>query len=245
MNRVVAVGVGLVSLVFFMGGLSFERFVLGKHALKEERSQIALEIQTSQEITPKAYSTHLIFSSDNALLSAQNLSSDQEESIKDSFDQINKLAKQSRLCQETTYSLRPNYTFGNGNKQALTGYKLYAGMDCSFKASDLSKYEALRDKISKIATKSALFVLNTPALFLKAEDSDYALLQAALLKKAQDQADFFGQKLSKHCSIKDLSFYEDHNISRLTSVRADTKRRQDMRSHKMTLTLMARLVVGC
>ncbi|GMB92802.1 hypothetical protein NHP200010_05130 [Helicobacter bizzozeronii] len=242
MKKLVTIGLGLVFLGFFIGGLAFERFILGKHASKKDKTQITLEIQTTQEVTPKTYTTHLVFSSANALLSAPVLSSQQEESIKEGFLEINKLVKNSNLCHATSYSLKPNYTFDKDNRQVLTGYKLYADMGCSFKASALSQYETLRDKIAQVAAKSTLFVLNTPALHFKTEDLDWASLQGALVQKAQEQANFWQKKLNKQCHIQHLDLYGNNPTTRLSTLPTQNK---EPSWGKLELFLIARLVLEC
>ncbi|MFC3848452.1 hypothetical protein ACFOPX_08025 [Helicobacter baculiformis] len=232
----------IVAVVFalgiFVGGLAFERFVLGKHALRTETSQISLELKERQQVTPKAYSTHLLFSSSNALLSAQSLTTEQEESIRNAFKQINLLARESKLCQEASYSLRPNYSFAD-HKQTLLGHKLYANMACEFDVAKVDAYEKLRDQIAKIATENTFFVLNTPALQLQASAQDRLNLQTTLLDKAQKERDLFAKALNKQCRIKDLSFYaSEDNFARFATARESAPRH-------MQLSLNARLTLRC
>ncbi|WP_104757724.1 hypothetical protein [Helicobacter salomonis] len=228
----------IVTLGLFIGGLAFERFVLGRHSVRAPASQINLELKESQQVTPKAYSVQLLFSSGSALLNAQNLSVEQEDSIKNAFKQINLLAKESKLCQETSYSLRPSYNFVE-HKQALSGYRLYAGMACEFDVTKAGAYEKLRDQIARIAAENTFFVLNTPALHLRVDAKDRAGLQTLLLNKAQQERDLFAKTLGKQCLIRDLSFYSaEDNFTRFALAHESAPRR-------MQLSLSAKLTLRC
>ncbi|WP_163555090.1 hypothetical protein [Helicobacter suis] len=232
MKYVSTMVVAVVFLGCFIGGLAFERFVLGKHKA-ESGSEISMQIQSKQMVTPGSYNAHLLFSSTNALLKTEKLTPEQEQEIKESFKQINDLVKDSHLCQQTSYSLKPNYTF----KQELSGYSLHALMICNIPTPKLSDYETLKNKISEVVAKSALFVLNTPALYAKMQESDIVALQGALLKEAQDKASFFSQKFKRQCAIKSLDFYPNH-----FPMRFKVEGQQDS---KQTFNLTARLTVGC
>ncbi|WP_120944308.1 MULTISPECIES: SIMPL domain-containing protein [Helicobacter] len=231
-----ALGV-VLALGVFIGGLVFERFVLGKHT-RGQATQVILELKESQQAVPETYSAHLIFSSGNALLNTPDLSAAQEESIKEAFAQINLLARKNQVCQEATYSLRPNYSFVE-HKQTLTGHRLYASMVCTFGVAKMGAYEQLRDKVAKIAADNAFFVLNTPALHLHANSKDRLRLQDALLAQAQAQSALFAKTLSKQCYIKNLSFYtNEDNFTRFANAHESAPRH-------MQLNLNARLTLRC
>ncbi|WP_205588320.1 hypothetical protein [Helicobacter vulpis] len=226
-----------VALGVFIGGLAFERFVLGKH-FRGQALQVALELQESQQVPPKTYNAHLLFSSTNTLLNAPELSASQEESLKEAFAQINRLARESQLCQETSYSVRPNYSFVD-HKQTLSGHRLYASMACKFGVAKIAEYEQLRDKIAKIAADNELFVLNTPALHLQADSQDRTNLQNALVSQAQAKRDLFSKTLKKQCHIKNLSFYtHEDSFMRFASAHESAPR-------SMQLNLNARLILRC
>ncbi|WP_104749152.1 hypothetical protein [Helicobacter cynogastricus] len=225
------------TLSVFIGGLLFERFVLGKHPSFGEVSKITMPIQTTQQITPKAYSAHLVFSSTNALLEAKSLDATQEQAIKESFNQINGLAKESGFCQQTSYSLHPNYSFLNG-KQELTGHGLSAMMICKLPTSKLNDYEKFKDKITQIATQNGFFVLDTPALYPSMQDMDWTSLQDALLKKAQDKVATLSRELNKQCHIRHLGFLPDRGPMRFSTQGLEKPAPQ-------TFRLMAKLSVHC
>ncbi|WP_233710578.1 hypothetical protein [Helicobacter suis] len=232
MRYVLSLVVAVAFLGCFIGGLAFERFVLGKHKTKSG-SEITMQIQSKQVVMPGSYSAHLLFSSANGLLKTEKLTPEQEQSIKESFKQINDLAKDSHLCQRTSYSLEPHYTF----KQELNGYSLHALMVCEISTSKLNDYETLKSKISEVVTKNALFVLNTPALYAKMQESDLVALQDALLKKAQEKVIFFSQKFKKQCMVKSLDFYPNH-----FPMRFKIEKQQET---QQSFSLTARLTVGC
>ncbi|BCZ18417.1 hypothetical protein NHP190012_00590 [Helicobacter sp. NHP19-012] len=173
-----------VFLGVFIGGLSFERFVLGKHQ-KNQESSIALQIKSTQALTPKAYSAHFIFSASQELLKSQTLSPEQDKAIKESFKEINDLAQKSHLCQQATYSLHPYYSFGP--KQNLNGYNLQGVMDCKIPADKLKAYDDLKDKISQVVSKTGLILPSTPALYPQIEEVDWSVLRQDLIKKPKNK----------------------------------------------------------
>ncbi|CAM2813863.1 hypothetical protein [Helicobacter felis] len=227
----------IFTLGLFMGGLAFERFVLGKHSSFREVSKITMPLQVAQQITPKAYSAHLVFSSTNALLEAKSLEATQKQAIKESFNQINKLAKDSGFCQQTSYNLHPNYSFLNG-KQELSGHGLNAVMICNLSTSKLDSYEKFKNKIVQIATQNGFFVLNTPALYPSMQDMDWTPLQNALLKKAQDKVATLSRELKKQCRMQHLNFFPDRGPVRFSAQELEKPAPQ-------TFKLMAKLGVHC
>ncbi|GMB89575.1 hypothetical protein NHP190002_02530 [Helicobacter ailurogastricus] len=225
--------VAVAFLGVFIGGLSFERFVLGKHTQAQETS-VALQIKSTQSLAPKAYGAHFIFEGSQGLLKSPSLSPEQEKTIKESFKEINDLAQEDHLCQQAIYNLRPRYTFGP--KQELSGYSLQGAMDCKIPADKLKAYNTLKDKISQIALKSGLILPSTPALYPQIKEIDWSTLRQDLIKKAQEQTNWMGKQLKKQCHIQHLDFYPGSTPTRLKAQQAPAS--QDF-------VLIARLKIGC
>ncbi|BCZ17877.1 hypothetical protein NHP190003_11590 [Helicobacter sp. NHP19-003] len=223
----------VVFLGVFIGGLSFERFILGKHSRQKENS-ISMQIKSTQVLTPKAYRVHFIFGASQELLKSQALSSEQDKAIKESFKEINNLAQKSHLCQQATYSVHPYYTFAP--KQEISGYSLQGVMDCRIPADQLKGYNDLKDKISQVATQSGLILPSTPALYPQVEEIDWSALRQDLIKKAQEQVIWMGKQFNKQCYIQHLDFYPNNTPTRFKT--QSTPAKEDF-------ILTARLAIGC
>lgn len=233
MRYVKSVLVVVVFLGVFMGGLSFERFILGQHHKRAE-SSISLQIRSTQALTPKTYSVHFVFGASQALLKSQTLSPEQDKAIKEGFKDINELAQKSHLCQQATYSVHPYYAFGS--KQEISGYSLQGVMDCKIPADKLKAYEDLSDKISQVAIKNGLIVPSTPALYPQIEEIDWSALRQDLIKKAQEQVSWIGKQLKQQCHIQHLDFYPNDTSNHFKT--QGTPAKEDF-------ILTARLAIGC
>ncbi|BDQ27467.1 hypothetical protein [Helicobacter heilmannii] len=220
-------------LAVFIGGLSFERFILGQHHKREE-SSISMQIKSTQVLTPKTYSAHFVFGASQELLKSQTLSPEQDKAIKEGFQEINALAQKSHLCQQATYSVHPYYAFGS--KQEISGYSLQGVMDCKIPANKRSDYDTLKEEIFKTTNKSGLILPSTPALYPQIEEIDWGALRQDLIKKAQEQASWMGKQFKKECHIQHLDFYPSPVPTRFKT--QGTPAKEDF-------MLSARLSIGC
>lgn len=202
-------GLGLLCIICFVAGV-----ILNVEFLKTQQTPMTKgftftsNIEVLNKLTPKTFTSSPNFSASNTLSNKESLSSEEKAALMSSFNAVIEKVAQSKICSGGSYSLEPSFLYKDG-VQIIKGQRFFASLDCEFKESELSAYNALMSEVDKISRQGGFFSVNLPALSAVFTDDELLendkLLERLLIKEALNSAQSYSKELNQTCALKSLS----------------------------------------
>ncbi|TQR32337.1 hypothetical protein DMB92_04340 [Campylobacter sp. MIT 99-7217] len=208
-------GIGILCLIAFLGGLVFTEFVF-KKSPRDDRLVVNEVIESSLNITPSNFTSNVEFSASAFLSTKENLSGSEKAEITKAFNAILDRASKDKICRGGSYSVEPTFSYKDGIS-IPKGQRFSAYLNCTISKEQLQIYNTLLNDMDKIATQSNYITMSIPAL--KASFSEQDLKQSdeklkeELIKQAQEKATYFSELTQKACTLQNLELSSNsHNI---------------------------------
>lgn len=205
-------GFGL--LVFFILGLVSTK-IYEKFINKDELSIVKV-VDISNDISYDSYVSYPIFSSSKKLKTKENLSENERENIIKAFGEILKIAKESKICEGGSYTIKPSIDYTNNQNY---GYDFNSKLNCEFSKDKFQDYKTMLDNIYKALENNEFIVVNTPAINLsvskKLSNEMKEKQYKDLYLKIQNMAKDYSNTTSKTCIIKSIQYYSNNHYPML------------------------------
>lgn len=220
-NIAISLVMGLVFLIFFIGGVVVDENIIRPNIEAQENPDSALnntikvinDFEVSKKISINSFVANPKFISSPKLETMINLSSDEKNSINETFSELISLAKDSGICTGGEYSINPLYNY-NKSARTTVGQILNGDFICEFSKDKLNIYNDFVKKANEIVAKNDLVKMNTPAInpsSSKMTKEDKYELQGKMIQKINENAKKLSSELKKVCAPSEISFYFREN----------------------------------
>lgn len=203
---------GVLALVIFVLGSLFGEFVNtmkgSKDAKKTEQTlqndlEVNEQIEFALKTKPDLYKANPSFYADE-------LSDEDKSTINARFTGILALVKENGLCSGGAYE-----TYTEHQNDGVQKLKFASKLNCSFKESELGKYNELISGIENLLQSSPIKLHLTkinPTFSDEAKLKNSEEIKIGLIQKAKENAEILSKNFEKSCQLKNVDFGYSHFV---------------------------------
>ena len=205
---------GVLALIIFVLGSLFGEFVnkIKNSNNSTKTEQIAAsELEITEQIE-YAFKAKADLYKSNPTFYTDELDDEDKSTINARFAGILSLVKENGLCTGGAYETYNQQPRNNDNKTII---KLSSRLNCSFKESELEKYNELISGIENLIKSSPIklhLAKINPTFSEEAKQKNANQIKDGLIKKAKENAQVLSESFAKNCELKNVDFGYSHFV---------------------------------
>lgn len=211
------IGVAVVVLCLFLGGIVFDIFVVQHFTNKNvaesrqiEQTEITQNIDITNNVKPDLLKMSIGITSSNKLFTTTSLTESQREYIIQQLNAILQLSQTYKnICKYQPYIFEPRFSYVGQNSQ-LNGYNVGFNIDCKMQEADYKNYEEFISQVKKIIYKDDWLDFRIKAfdfaLTETLQKEQEPILRELAIKNSNALVAEYSKNFVTKCSIASISF---------------------------------------